>query len=258
MSRPEHREDGIPDSGEVADLAPNDIQEMESKPVYVSVDAVESVPLEGCSRTSRRELLQGENLLIGQVTIVGEGQAEDYGESPNGRLWYVLEGEAALRGEAGDTPVSPGSLIVVPPGTWWGPDLHLLSGRLTVLDVAARAGGREAVSPPVAQPPSSVRVVRAEDVPPYEPAGHFNTTNRCLYMDEAVEIIEGTIEAGGGAQRHLHREHEQALYLLETSNPLLIYYPRGTPHGTEGGVSSRLRLLVIYSPPLGESQDALR
>lgn len=238
-------------------MAP-DIQEMEGKPIYVSVDAVESVPLEGCSRTSRRELLQGENLLIGQVTISGEGRAEDYGASPAGRLWYVLEGEAALRGEAGEVRLSPGYLIVVPPGTRWGPDLHLLSGRLSVLDIAARAGGREAVPPPGERSLSSVRVVRAEDVPPYEPAGHFHTTNRCLYMDERVEIIEGTIEAGGGARRHLHKNHEQALYLLESSNPLLIYYPKGTPHGTEGGVSSRLRLLVIYSPPLGESQDALR
>jgi quercetin dioxygenase-like cupin family protein len=65
-----------------------------------------------------------------------------------------------------------------------------------------------------------------------------------------MEIIEGCIESGGGAERHLHREHEQMLYVLESNNPLLIYYPKGTPHGTQGGMSERLKLLVIYSPPL--------
>ena len=76
---------------------------------------------------------------------------------------------------------------------------------------------------------------------------------------EQVEIIEGSIDVGGGADQHLHNENEQMLYVLEGSDrPLLIYYPRGTPHGTGGGISVPLKLLVIYSPPLGEARNVLK
>ena len=79
-----------------------------------------------------------------------------------------------------------------------------------------------------------------------------------MFLDEHMELIEGSIARGGGAERHLHRHHEQFLYVLGgVGVPLLIHYPRGAPHGTGGGVSEPLELLVIYSPPLGESQNAL-
>ena len=73
-----------------------------------------------------------------------------------------------------------------------------------------------------------------------------------------MEIIEGNIQRGGGADRHFHRDNEQLLYVLSGAGvPLLIYYPKGAPHGTGGGIAEPLELLVIYSPPLGESQNAL-
>ncbi|HEX6243161.1 MAG TPA: hypothetical protein VFZ61_19745, partial [Polyangiales bacterium] len=97
-----------------------------------------------------------------------------------------------------------------------------------------------------------------ESVAPYAPAGHAKTQNRCLFVDQHVEIIEGLIERGGGAERHAHRDHEQLLYVLSGAGvPLLIHYPKGVAHGTGGGVPQPLHLLVVYSPPLGESQNAL-
>jgi quercetin dioxygenase-like cupin family protein len=79
-----------------------------------------------------------------------------------------------------------------------------------------------------------------------------------LFVDEHMELIEGSIARGGGAERHLHRHNEQLLYVLGgVGVPLLIYYPKGAPHGTGGGVPEPMELLVIYSPPLGESQNAL-
>jgi|GEM_PF-725189 len=233
-------------------------QMAEREPVYVMVSGVESLPYPACARTSVKELLRGEEVLVSQVVIEGKGEAEDYGVSETVRCWYVLDGKAILRGERADAHVSRGCLIVIPPGVSWGPCLSLVSDRLTALDIAARAGREDRGSHPDAGQDRAASVIRPEDVPSYLPAGHSKTVNRCLYIDDRIEIIEGTIEVGGGAQRHLHRHHEQVLYLLETSNPLLIYYPKGAPHGTEGGVSSRLKLLVIYSPPLGESQNALK
>jgi hypothetical protein len=107
-------------------------------------------------------------------------------------------------------------------------------------------------------PSAPIRAVNPEDVEPYEPAGHAKTQNRCLFVDEHMEIIEGKIDRGGGAERHSHRDSEQLLYLLGgVGVPLLIHYPKGAPHGTGGGVAEPLQLLVIYSPPLGESQNAL-
>jgi hypothetical protein len=76
-----------------------------------------------------------------------------------------------------------------------------------------------------------------------------------LFVDEHMELIEGVIARGGGAERHLHRHHEQFTYVLGGNVPLLIY-PKGAPRHRQG-VSEPLELLVIYSPPLGESQNAL-
>ena len=105
---------------------------------------------------------------------------------------------------------------------------------------------------------ASIRVVRPEDAVPYEPAGHAKTVNRCLFQDDHVEVIEGSIAAGGGARQHQHDHNEQMLYVLEGSDrPLLIHYPKGTAHGTGGGISVPLKLLVIYAPPLGEARNAL-
>jgi quercetin dioxygenase-like cupin family protein len=234
-------------------------QANEKQAVYVMVNGIESRLLQGCTRTFIKELIRGENLEINQITIEGSGDAEDYGTSEIGRFWYVLDGEANLRQGEIDAPVSQSHLIVVPPNTPWGPGLCVASKRLTLLDIVPRVEGQSAGPPSGAGDGLGVRVIRPEDVPSYQPAGHTKTLNRCLYLDEKVEIIEGVIDAGGGAQRHFHRHHEQMLYPLEAGEgSLLIYYPKGAPHGTEGGITSRLKLLVIYSPPLGESRDALR
>ena len=166
---------------------------------------------------------------------------------------YVLAGSVVLKNQY-SSQVGKGQLIVIPAGAHWGEQLSLLSEELVLLEVA-RTGAETTSS---AEPAAPVRAVNPEDVEAYEPAGHAKTRNRCLFVDEHMEIIEGTIERGGGAERHFHRDNEQLLYVLRgVGVPLLIYYPKGAPHGTGGGIAEPLELLVIYSPPLGESQNAL-
>jgi quercetin dioxygenase-like cupin family protein len=198
-------------------------------------------------------LLTTERLEVRQTLIRGAGVAEDYGVCATSRTAYVLAGSAVLTHRA-RKEVGQGELIVIPAGARWGEQLSVSSDELVLLEVA-RAGAAGAAGD---LPDAEVLAVRPEDVAQYEPAGHAKTLNRCLFVDEHVEIIEGLIERGGGAERHAHSDNEQLLYVLSGAGiPLLIYYPKGVAHGTGGGVAEPLRLLVVYSPPLGESHNAL-
>ena len=227
---------------------------------YISVQDVEYELRAGCTKTFRKHLLTTERLEIHQTVVRGRGAAEDYGECAANRAAYVLSGTAGLKHEdpaQRETQVDKGHLIVIPAGARWGRQLAVCSDELVLLEIA-RTGIGPAANAPSCEGATRIHAVDPKDVTPYEPAGHARTTNRCLFIDEHMELIEGSIARGGGAERHLHRHHEQFLYVLGgVGVPLLIYYPRGAPHGTGGGVAEPLELLVIYSPPLGESQNAL-
>jgi len=233
-------------------------QAIENKAQYIVVDNIEYQLLDGHIKTFEKCLLESENLKISQTMIKGVGTAEDYGVGGKNMIKYVLDGKAILRQGAIDTNVSPGNLVIVPSDMRWGSNLFVQSDQLILLDIARRVEKQETATSHETSGPDSIRIIKPEDVPTYQPAGHHKTTNRCLFVDEHMEIIEGTIEVGGGAERHFHRNHEQMLYMLKGSDkPLLVYYPKGAPHGTGGGVVALLKLLVIYSPPLGESRNAL-
>lgn len=232
---------------------------VEKEAQYIVVDDIEIQLLDGYTKTFKKGLLKSEHLEINQIIIKGSADAEDYGISRTNRIQYILNGKATLWQGRINTDISQGQLIIVPPGIPWGPGLFVISDQLTLLYIAPRVENESIVPSSDTDYCDSIRIIKPEDVPSYPPAGHLKTINRCLFLDEHVEIIEGSIESGGGAERHRHHEHEQMLYVLEGSDtPLLIYYPKGTPHGTQGGISTYLKLLVIYSPPLGESQNALK
>jgi hypothetical protein len=203
---------------------------------YIAVEGVEYALAPGCERTFTKHLLTTERLHIQQTVIRGTGDAERAAVRAADTAAYVLAGTALLKNQE---------------RTHWSAQLSVLSEEL-VLHEIARAGDSSHA------PAAALRGVNPDDVEPYEPAGHAKTRNRCLFSDEHMEIIEGMIERGGGAERHSHRDHEQLLYVLAGAGvPLLIHYPKGAPHGTGGGIAEPLELLVIYSPPLGESHNAL-
>lgn len=220
---------------------------------YIAVDDAKYELALGCARTFRKHLLTTERLEIQQTLIQRGGDTDNHGVCATDRVAYVLAGTAVLNSEQ-RTQVAKGHLIVIPAGVRWAEQLTLLSDELVLLEVA-RVSARAASNH---EPAAPLHAVDPADVAPYAPAGHAKTQNRCLFVDEHMEIIEGLIERGGGAERHSHRDNEQLLYVLSGAGvPLLIYYPKGAAHGTGGGIAEPLELLVIYSPPLGESQNAL-
>jgi quercetin dioxygenase-like cupin family protein len=218
---------------------------------YRAVQEVKYELVTGCARTFRKHLLTTERLEI-QQTLIRGGDPENYAACATDRVAYVLAGSAVLKNQD-RRQVGKGQLLVFPAGVRWAEQLSLLSSELVLLEIA-RAGDQVASQ---LEPNAPIHAVDPEHVAPYEPAGHAKTRNRCLFIDSHMEIIEGRIERGGGAERHCHPDNEQLLYVLGAGVPLLIYYPKGAPHGTGGGIAEPLELLVIYSPPLGESQNAL-
>lgn len=116
-------------------------------------------------------------------------------------------------------------------------------------------------------------LVRAADVVPYHPANHTGTTNRRLIGPETVgakniEVLLGVIEKGEGAATHAHPGMEQVCYLLEGSATVELdgerremqpgdacYFPAGRMHKFTATSEQPAKVLVIYSPPYGESPE---
>jgi quercetin dioxygenase-like cupin family protein len=115
-------------------------------------------------------------------------------------------------------------------------------------------------------------VVRPEDVSPYSPSNHQGTRNYRLVAPgvngaQFMEIIYGDIERHAGAVAHAHPGMEQAAYVIEgeataeidgvrhhISAGDLLFFPAGVFHDIQV-ISERIKLLVIYSPPYGESPE---
>lgn len=113
-------------------------------------------------------------------------------------------------------------------------------------------------------------IVRPEDVPPYAPPLHAGTVNRRLVGKDVngsrhVEMILGTLEPGGVAERHSHDAQEQAMYILEGRALVEVgddikeevgpgtacFFPAGVAHRFQA--LTPVKALVIYAPPLERS-----
>jgi len=115
--------------------------------------------------------------------------------------------------------------------------------------------------------------VRGADVPGYSPANHTGTVNRRLIAPETVgarniEVVLGVIEKGQGALPHAHPGIEQVCYLLEGTAVAEVggercelgpgdacYFPADTMHVFTVTSEQPAKLLVVYSPPYGESPE---
>ena len=103
------------------------------------------------------------------------------------------------------------------------------------------------------------------EVEVYMPSGHAGTFNRRLIGWSSgaryMEVILGEMDSSGVAEKHVHNDFEQALYMLEgvlriESNDRvekleegdLVFFPMGVEHKVEC-LTEKARFLVIYSPP---------
>lgn len=116
-------------------------------------------------------------------------------------------------------------------------------------------------------------LVRTAEVPAYQPANHQHTHNQRLIGPETVgarqmEVLLGTLHAGGGALPHAHPGIEQACYLLEGTARAevagemfdlvpgdMCFFPADIQHVFTVTSEASVKLLVIYSPPYLESPE---
>lgn len=116
-------------------------------------------------------------------------------------------------------------------------------------------------------------LVRTADVASYSPANHHHTRNQRLIGPETVgarqmEVLLGTLHKGGGALPHAHPGIEQACHLLEGTAHVEVagesfdmvpgdtcFFPADAMHVFSVTSDTPVKLLVIYSPPYGESPD---
>jgi mannose-6-phosphate isomerase-like protein (cupin superfamily) len=115
--------------------------------------------------------------------------------------------------------------------------------------------------------------VRGAEVPHYHPANHTGTRNHRLIGEEnvgakGVEVILGVIERGKGALPHAHPGIEQVCYMLEGTALAEVggercelgpgdvcYFPPDETHVFTVTSATPVKVLVIYTPPYGESPD---
>ena len=105
----------------------------------------------------------------------------------------------------------------------------------------------------------------------YQPANHSSTTNRRLVSAQDCsnfEMVHGTIEPGGIAERHFHDVEYQAMYVLggmaeislgdqppeKISVGAVIRIPPGLSHEVKSLGPDNLELLIIYSPPISQKR----
>lgn len=107
--------------------------------------------------------------------------------------------------------------------------------------------------------------INVNDVPVYEPAGHYLTYNRRLagYFNgsDNLEFVIGEMHKGGGAENHLHSNLDQMIFMLEgelevispgrneriVPNDLVVFL-KNTEHEVHC-VSDKARFIVLYAPP---------
>ena len=115
--------------------------------------------------------------------------------------------------------------------------------------------------------------VNQRSVTPYHPANHTGTTNYRLIGPETVganqvEVVLGVIEKGQGALPHSHPGIEQVCYLLEGRARAEVdgqtrelgpgdccFFPADMRHTFTVTSDTPVKVLVIYSPPYGESPE---
>ena len=113
--------------------------------------------------------------------------------------------------------------------------------------------------------------VKGASVEPYSPLNHTGTVNRRLIGPKEVgsknlEVLLGTVSKSHGALPHSHPGNDQACYIIEGRAVAEIggereelgpgdacFFPAGIPHSFTAISDDPVKVLVIYTPPYGET-----
>ena len=110
-------------------------------------------------------------------------------------------------------------------------------------------------------------IIKPDKVPGYIPEAHTGTVNQRLIGQETgaknLEVLLGTVAAGGQAEPHSHRSAEQVIYILAGSIEVemwgerqvatsgeAVFLPAGQAHSLSAHGGQPAKVLVIYAPPM--------
>lgn len=110
-----------------------------------------------------------------------------------------------------------------------------------------------------------------ENLPVYEPPGHWGTHNRRLVAGGQAgtyEMILGTMEPDGGSTRHMHQRNHQAMFIMRGEAIIeigdaapqrcpagsVLQIPPGVEHQISAGGGQPLEFIVVFSPPLATEE----
>jgi quercetin dioxygenase-like cupin family protein len=118
-----------------------------------------------------------------------------------------------------------------------------------------------------------VQVIQhASEIAAYSPPGRSGTVNRVLVdaaFNGAFEMVLAEIEPGEAAAAHAHDREHQCVFILDGEAEVelagdatrrcgpgtIIRIPPGLQHEVRSVGPQKLRLIVLYSPPLPKRAD---
>lgn len=116
--------------------------------------------------------------------------------------------------------------------------------------------------------PPKPLIQHESEIAPYIPPGHEGTVNIRLIDKDfcgAFEVNLGVVQPGGEASPHSHETEHQVVYIIdgkadvvlgdapavECGPGTVIRIPPKLEHGVYAKGDRPLRVMVLYSPPLG-------
>ena len=110
-------------------------------------------------------------------------------------------------------------------------------------------------------------IAHISDMATYVPPGHSGTENVRLVAQGfagAYEMVLGTVQPGGVAERHSHATESQAMYVIagrakvalgddagaEYGPGTIFRIPPGLDHYVESLGPEALQVVIVYSPPI--------
>ena len=111
-----------------------------------------------------------------------------------------------------------------------------------------------------------------DSLPKYGPPAHRGTTNVRLVekgFGGGFELVHGTVEPGGEAERHSHETEHQVIYVLDGAMTVelgedapvacgrgaIVRIPPGLDHRVVSTGERPLAVIIVYCPPLPARAD---